>query len=307
MQLPRGTPALRPSLARTLHAAAALALSACIAPLAHAQETAADTAGATEPASPREPLPLWEIGAVAIAAYQPAYPGSDQDLARLRILPFGIYRGSLLRADGNGIGLRAFRTPRFEWDVSGSGSFGSSANKVRVRRGMPSIGTLVEIGPALKVNLGDLLEPGRDRHSTQLEIPVRAVFDVNDGFAHRGWTFEPRLSHTAWTGKSFALVVSASTLIADRSLNHLYYGVDAPYATAARPAYEASAGLIATRLNASLRHRISPTLRLQYFAQLETVRGAANEASPLVRSKQDAGIGVSLIWGAWHSAESGTE
>ena len=299
---------MRPTFIRTFRAAtAALSLTACAVPFAGAQETAADTAGATEPTRPKDPLPLWEIGAVAIAAYQPAYPGSDQDLARLRILPFGIYRGSLLRADGNGIGLRGFRTERFEWDVSGSGSFGSSANKVRIRRGMPSIGTLVEIGPALKVNLGDLVDPKRDRHLTQLEVPIRAVFDVNDGFAHRGWTFEPRLSHTAWTGQSFALVVSASTLFGDRTLDHLYYGVDGPYATAERPAYDAKAGLIATRLNASLRHRISPTLRLQYFAQVETVRGAANEASPLVRSKQDAGIGVSLIWGVWHAAEAGTE
>ena len=299
---------MRPALARTVRAAsAALALTLCAASFAIAQETAADTAGATEPTRPKEPLPLWEIGLVGIAAYQPAYPGSDQDLGRVRVLPFGIYRGSLLRADGGGIGLRGFRTERFEWDVSGSGSFGSSANRVRIRSGMPSIGTLVEIGPALKVNLGDLVDPKRDRHLTQLEVPVRAVFDVNDGFAHRGWTFEPRLSHTAWTGPSFALVISASTLFGDRSLNQLYYGVGSPYATADRPAYDAKAGLIATRLNASLRHRISSTLRLQYFAQVETVRGAANEASPLVRSKQDAGIGISLIWGAWHSSESGTE
>jgi outer membrane scaffolding protein for murein synthesis (MipA/OmpV family) len=288
--------------------AAAAALAILIAATAvHAQETAADTAGATEPTRPKEPLPLWEIGAVAIAAYQPAYPGSDQDLARLRILPFGIYRGSLLRADGNGIGLRALHTPRWEWDVSGSGSFGSSANKVDARRGMPNIGTLVEIGPAVKINLGDLVDASREPRLTQLEIPVRAVFDVSHQFDHDGWTFEPRLSHTAWTGQGFSLVVSASTLFGDRRLNHLYYGVDTPYATAGRPAYDAKAGLIATRLNASLRHRISPTLRMQYFAQFETVRGAANEASPLVRSKQDAGIGVSLIWGIWHSAEAGVE
>ena len=287
--------------------AAAGALVVLSAAAVHAQETGADTAGATEPTRPKEALPLWEVGLVGIAAYQPAYPGSDQDLGRLRVLPFGIYRGSVLRADGNGIGLRALHTPRFEWDVSGAGSFGSSANKVRVREGMPSIGTLVEIGPALKVNLGDLVDSKREPRLTQLEIPVRAVFDVSDGFAHRGWTFEPRLSHTAWTGPSFALVLSASTLFGDRTLNHLYYGVDSPYATADRPAYDAKAGLIATRLSASLRHRISPTLRLQYFAQVETVRGAANEDSPLVRSRQDAGIGVSLIWGVWHSAESGVE
>ena len=298
-------PRLALRLVRTPLALLAGALWAALPALA--QDTAADTAVVAEPVAPKEPLPLWEIGLVGIAAYQPAYPGSDQDFARVRVLPFGIYRGSLIRADGNGIGLRALHTPRFEWDLSGSGAFGSSANSVHARAGMPSIGTLIEIGPALKVNLGDLVNPGSDPHRTQLEIPVRAVFDISDSFAHRGWTFEPRLSHTAWTGDRFALVVSASALFGDRTLNHLYYGVDAPYATADRPAYDASAGLVATRLSASLRHRISSTLRLQYFAQVETVSGAANEASPLVRSKQDAGIGVSLIWGAWHSSESGVE
>jgi outer membrane scaffolding protein for murein synthesis (MipA/OmpV family) len=286
-------------------AAAALALAAAAG--LHAQETAADTAGATEPTRPKELLPLWEIGLVGIAAYQPAYPGSDQDLGRVRVLPFGIYRGSVLRADGGGIGVRALRTPRWEWDVSGSGSFGSSANRVDARRGMPNIGTLVEVGPAVSINLGDLVDPKREPRLTRFELPVRAVFDISHRFDHQGWTFEPRLSHTAWTGRGFSLVVSASTLFGDRTLNHLYYGVDAPYVTADRPAYAAKAGLIATRLNVSLRHRISPTLRMQYFAQLETVRGAANEDSPLVRSKQDAGIGVSLIWGVWHSAEAGVE
>jgi len=272
-----------------------------------AQETAADTAVATEPAKPKERLPLWELGLVGIAADQPAYPGSDQNIARVRVLPFGLYRGSLLRVEGSGIGLRAVHTPRFEWDVSGAGAFGSASNRVHARAGMQGIGTLVEIGPALKINLGDLVEPKRDPHLTQLELPVRAVFDVNDGFAHHGWSFEPRLSHTAWSGGSFTLVVSAGALFGDRSLNSLYYGVDAPYATAQRPAYDARAGLIATRLNASLRQKINPTLRLQYFAQVETVRGAANEASPLVRSKQDAGFGVSLIWGVWQSEQAGVE
>jgi len=294
-----------PSLFRTAGVAAMLA-AALLASI-QAQETAADTAVATEPAKPKEPLPLWELGLVGIAADQPAYPGSNQNIARVRVLPFGLYRGSLLRVEGSGIGLRAVHTPRFEWDVSGAGAFGSASNRVHAREGMRGIGTLVEIGPALKINLGDLVEPKRDPHLTQLELPVRAVFDVNDGFAHHGWSFEPRLSHTAWNGGSFTLVLSAGALFGDRSLNSLYYGVQAPYVTPARPAYDARAGLIATRLNASLRQKINPTLRLQYFAQLETVRGAANEASPLVRSKQDLGFGVSLIWGVWQSEQAGVE
>jgi len=288
-------------------AGVAVMLAAVLPASTQAQETAADAAVANEPAKPKERLPLWELGLVGIAADQPAYPGSDQNIARVRVLPFGLYRGSLLRVEGSGIGLRAVHTPRFEWDVSGAGAFGSASNKVHAREGMRGIGTLVEIGPALKINLGDLVEPRRDPHLTQLELPVRAVFDVNDGLAHHGWSFEPRLTHTAWSGGSFTLVMSAGALFGDRALNSLYYGVDAPYATTRRPAYDARAGLIATRLNASLRQKINPTLRLQYFAQFETVRGAANEASPLVRSKQDVGFGVSLIWGVWQSEQAGVE
>ena len=288
---------------RLLLAAALLATAG--ARVAHAQEDA--PLPATDAATPHEPLPLWEVGLVGIGAYQPAYPGADKDIARARLLPYAIYRGSVRRLDGGGVGVRAFSTPRFEWEASGSAAFGSSANQVPARAGMPNIGTLVEIGPALKVNLGDLIDPSRDARKTRLEIPVRAVFEASHGVRHEGWTFEPRLTHTAWEGSTASVVLSASMLFGDKTLNHLYYGVDAPYATADRPAYDASAGLVATRLSASLRHRISSTLRLQYFAQVETVRGAANEASPLVRSKQDAGIGVSLIWGAWHSSESGVE
>ena len=254
-----------------------------------------------------EPLPLWEIGLVGIGGYQPAYPGSDKDIARARVLPYAIYRGSVLHMDGSGIGVHAFRTPRFEWDISGSGAFGSSANQVKAREGMPSIGTLAEIGPALKINLGDLVDPARDARKTQLELPVRAVFEASHGVRGEGWTFEPRLTHTAWQGESTSVVLTASALFGNKRLNHMYYGVDAAYVTPDRPGYDAKAGLVATRLGASLRQRLTKTLRLQWFAQVESVAGAANEDSPLVRKKQDAGFGVSLVWGAWRSTETGTE
>jgi hypothetical protein len=294
------------SLARPLLAAGLAAAALLLAPRAQAQDERPDASvDATDPASPTEPLPLWELGLVGIAARQPAYPGADGDIGRVRVLPYGIYRGSFLRVDG-GVSVRALHTPRFEWDVSGAGAFGSPSSRVSARHGMPDLGLLVEIGPALRVNLGDLVRPGRDPRATRLEIPVRAVFDVSDGMTHKGWTFEPRLAHTAWTGSTAALVASASVLAGDRRINDVYYGVAPQYATAGRPAYDARPGLIATRLGLSLRHRIGPALRTIWFAEAETVRGAANEASPLVRSRQDVGFGVSLVWGIWRSEDAGT-
>ena len=296
------------SVARAALPRLLLALCAAVTlPAAHAQDASSDASvDATEPVDSKEPVPLWEIGLVGIAARQAPYPGADKDIGRVRVLPYGLYRGSFLRVDGGGVGLRALKTPRFEWDASGSAAFGSPSNRVPARHDMPSIGTLVEIGPALKINLGDLVSEHRDPRATRLELPVRAVFDVNDGFARKGWTFEPWLAHTAWTGRTGALVLGGGLLFGDRALNHLYYGVDAPYATSDRPAYEAKAGLVATRVSAGFRQRVAPSVRLVWFASAETVRGAANEASPLVRSRQDFGFGVSAVWGIWHSAEEGT-
>jgi hypothetical protein len=294
------------SLVRPLLVAGLASMMLALAPPAQAQEAGADASvDATEPVDAKEPPPLWEIGLVGIAARQPAYPGADGDIGRVRVLPYGIYRGSFLRVDG-GVSVRAVHTPRFEWDVSGAGAFGSPSSRVSARHDMPDLGLLVEIGPALRVNLGDFVRPGRDPRATRLEIPVRAVFDVDDGMSHKGWTFEPRLAHTAWTGSTAALVVSAGVLMGDRRINDVYYGVAPRYATADRPAYEARPGLIATRLGLSLRHRISPALRTIWFVEAETVRGAANEASPLVRSRQDVGFGVSVVWGIWRSSEAGT-
>ncbi len=287
-----------------------LLLAAALFALAGARDARAQDEIPVEPSDAstlHEPLPLWEVGLAGIGAYQPAYPGSDKEIAHARVLPYAIYRGSVLRLDGGGIGLRALHTPRFEWDVSGSGAFGSSANQVKVREGMPSIGLLAEIGPALKINLGDLVDANREPRKTQLELPVRAVFEASHGVRHEGWSFEPRLSHTAWEGRSTSVVLTASALFGDKRLNHLFYGVDEQYATADRPQYDAKAGLVATRLGISLRHRLTSTLRMQWFAQVESLDGAANDDSPLVRRKQDAGVGVTLVWGAWHSAETGAE
>ncbi|MGN6528068.1 MAG: MipA/OmpV family protein [Burkholderiaceae bacterium] len=294
------------SFARPFSAACLAVAMFLLAPCAQAQDERADASvDATDPANPKDPLPLWEVGLVGIAARQPAYPGADGDIGRVRVLPYGIYRGSFLRVDG-GVSVRALHTPRVEWDVSGAGAFGSPSSRVSARHGMPDLGLLVEIGPALRINLGDFVRPGRDPRATRFEVPVRAVFDVSDGMAHKGWTFEPRLAHTAWTGSRAALVLSAGVLVGDRRINDVYYGVAPQYATADRPAYEARAGLIATRLGASLRHRINPALRMIWFAEAETVRGGANEGSPLVRSRQDVGFGVSLVWGIWRSEQAGT-
>lgn len=238
--------------------------------------------------------PLWEVGAVGVGVSQLAYPGADQQVRRGVVVPYVIYRGEVLRADRDTAGLRAFRSEDFEIDVSFSGAFGSSSDKIEARRGMPNLGTLIEFGPRLRWKLGD----GPGGGSWRLDVPLRGVFDLSDRAAHRGMSLEPevhfrRESTTGWTYS-----MSFGAIFADQRLADTFYEVAPRYATSDRPAYDARPGLVAWRLGSTVSRKLGPDWRVFGFARLDHLAGAANRESPLVRRDGGvtAGFGVAYTW-----------
>lgn len=245
-------------------------------------------------AQPRSELPLWEVGAFGLAVSQLAYPGAAEHVNRGLALPYLIYRGEFLRVDRGSAGIRALKTPTFELDVGVAASFGSSSDDVEARRGMPDLGTLVEFGPRLKWHLG----PGPGGGRLSAEFPLRGVFDLNDGLAHKGMVFEPKLIFERRARGGWSYGTSASVLWSDRRLADTFYGVAPIHATPGRASYVAGGGLLAWRLSAEVSRRLSPDLRLFVFARADTVAGAANETSPLVQRKTgaSAGLGLAYTW-----------
>jgi len=235
--------------------------------------------------------PLWELGAAGFGVSQQAYPGSDQRVTRGLVLPYAVYRGEFLRADRDGAGLRALRTTAYELDIGVAGSFGSSSETIDARRGMADLGTLIEFGPRLRLNLGRAFD-GRWR----LDLPLRAVFDLSDGFAHRGTAFEPELSFQRRSPLGFAYGASVGAAFGEQRLAGIFYTVLPAQATATRAAYDARSGLIAWRASASLARDLSPDWRVFGVARWDSVAGAANEDSPLVRRTSGTSVGVGLAW-----------
>jgi len=243
----------------------------------------AGSARAQNEEAPGRSLPLWELGVFAFGVSQQAYPGSDEQLARGLLLPYGQYRGRFLRADRETAGLRAVKTPVYELDVGVAGSFGGSSDEIGARRGMPALGTLVEFGPRLKINLGHWGEgqsTDRSAGRWRLDLPVRGVFDLNDSATHRGMSFEPELSFQRRSLGGWGYGVSLGAIVGDRRLNRTFYGVAPAFVLPGRPAYDAQSGLIAWRLSTSVSHTLTPDWRIFGFARLTSVAGAANEASP---------------------------
>ena len=238
--------------------------------------------------------PLWELGGVALGVSQSAYPGADQQVNRALALPYFVYRGDVLRADRDTAGIRAMKTETFELDVGFAGAFGAGTETIEARQGMRKLGTMVELGPRLKWDLGAGPAGGR----LSAEFPARAVLDLSDKAAHRGWSLEPKLTYSNRTASGWRYSASVSAIVADTRLAQTFYEVRSSEATAARPAYTAESGLVSWRFGTAFSRSLARDWNLFGFARLETVAGAANESSPLVRRSSGAsvGVGVASTW-----------
>ncbi len=276
-------------------------------PSPRARLAGAVLAGACTAAPAGEPpsRPLWEAGVLLAGATQPAYPGADDRVGRALPLPFLIYRGPVLRADEDNVGLRALRTPRLELNVGFGGSLGSSASDVEARRGMDDLGTLIEVGPRLVWNLVDA-PPGRSA-PWRLQVPLRAVLDLENRLRHQGLAFAPELVHERTLPGGWELGARFGPVFGDRRLADTFYGVRDDEAIPGRPAYDARAGLIAWRAGLATSHTLAGDWRLFGFARYDSVRGAANEASPLVRSSGGWTAGFGVAWTFARSARPASD
>ena len=238
-------------------------------------------------------LPLWEAGLFAGGATQPAYLGADERSSLLLGLPFIVYRGEYLRIDRGTVGVRAIKTPRTELDIGFAASLGSRAEDIEARRGMDDLGMLLEFGPRLKINLGEIGDGKRD---SRIQIPVRGVFDVNDHLRYRGIAYELQWVSDMELPANWIVTSNLGALFGDQQLVDTFYRVAPAEATAVRPAYDAKSGLIALRATLLASRLFIPEARFFSFLRFDSVAGAANQDSPLVRRETGWTLGIGLAW-----------
>lgn len=272
---------------------ALLALSSSLGANAKAQEMTS-AADASKPTLSTEGPPLWEIGGSGFAVSRPAYPGSDTYISRALVVPFFLYRGEHLRLERGNTGYRAVKTPRFEFDIGFAGALGSSSDKVTARRGMDKLGHMIEFGPRLNWYLTDPEQNGRWR----FELPWRAVFELNDGLQRRGYAVEPELQFDRRASGGWRYTAGVSAVWGSKPLADTFYRVRADQVLPDRSAYDAKSGLLVWTLFTSVMKPIDKDWRLYANFRVDSVVGAANEKSSLVRRKTAPSLllGVTYTW-----------
>ncbi len=238
-------------------------------------------------------LPLWELGVGGFTASTPAYPGSANRSSRALVVPYAIYRGDVFRADQSGIGMRLFASDRVKLDLGLAASLPANSDDVPARDGMPDLGTLLEFGPRIKVQL---TKP-TPNSGLRLDIPLRAVIEARGGLRTQGATFEPKLVYEIDAPRgAWGIDATVGMVFGNRKINRYFYEVRPEYATAERAAYDADSGLMLVRAGLSGSRMINPDVRMFGFVRYESYANAANRDSPLMKRETGASAGFGFAW-----------
>ena len=249
---------------------------------------------------PTKEVPLWEFGLGLGAVAFEDYRGSKTTHAYPVPTPYFRYNGEFLKADREGIRGTFFIREWLELNLSGNAT--TPGYSERIRSGMPTLKSTLEVGPALDFHL---LRADEGRIKLDLLTPVRAAFVVESPPHSIGWTFTPRvnldiLDPFGYTGWNFG--VQAGPLFADYRYNDYFYEVAPQYATLARPAYQARGGYTGSQAVTALSKRF-PKFWFGAYLRYDTLAGAAFADSPLVQTKSYWSGGFGFAWMLGKSSE----
>jgi outer membrane protein len=244
-----------------------------------------------------EQRPLWEFGMGVAGISFPDYRGADERTGYVLPMPYIVYRGEFLQADQKrGIRALFLKQGPIELDMSYSGTPPVKSNHNAARTGMPDLDATLEVGPSLNITA---FESADKRQKLELRMPVRAV--IASDFHHirgQGWVFQPQLNldtNDVFGATGWNLGVATGPLFGDRRYHNYIYGVEAPYATAVRPAYQGRGGYAGTQVITALSKRYS-NFWVGGFMKYDNLNGAAFDDSPLTKSKHGFAAGIGIAW-----------
>ncbi|WP_018608468.1 MipA/OmpV family protein [Uliginosibacterium gangwonense] len=247
-----------------------------------------------------EMLPRWELGAGVAGISMPEYRGSDQVTNYLLPFPLFVYRLDWLKADRSGVRATVLENERAELNMSVSAGPPVRSKNNRAREGMPDLKPMFEFGPSLDVNLWKESEQGA---KLRLLMPMRAAFTVQTQPKWAGWVFQPRLNlDLPKVGGAWNVGLVAGPVFATRQQHAYIYNVDAAYARADRPAYQAKGGYSGTQFLVSLSRKYE-SVWLGAYVRYDNLRGAAFVDSPLVRRRDYLSAGFAITWTMARSSE----
>lgn len=236
--------------------------------------------------------PLWELGLGVGALRLPHYRGADQSHDWLLPVPYLVYRGEIFKADRDGARAVLVETERFDFDLSAAAGAPTRSEDNDARRGMDDLAPTFELGP----NLNWTLSRGAG-WKLDLRAPLRAAFTIESKPRAIGWVATPNLNLDLANvgGSGWNLGLLAGPVFASRRYNDYFYGVPEADALPDRPAYRARGGYGGLQGIVALSRRFERSWA-GLFVKLDSLHGARDADSPLVRRRDHLSFGIAYSW-----------
>ena len=256
-------------------------------------------------AADEEELPaLWELRLAAFGQHAPVYPGSADPNVTLLPIPVPVYRGSFLNFGENLDQVargEITETRRLRLGIDLNFTFGEDSADIPVRRGMPDLDFMLEVGPELEIKL-DSRTPEQGEFLLALQLRAGVSFDGVDP-SSQGFLLNPELEYRrdqVFGGDNLLSLRWKPTWASEDFMDY-YYEVDPLFATAQRPAFDAGSGYLGSKFTAALTRQINERLVFGISASYFLNSGAQNELSPLFQDDSGASIQAAFIWTLWES------
>jgi MipA family protein len=237
----------------------------------------------------------WELGLGVGAVAGPDYRGSTEYRNFISPIPYIIYRGKIIRSDREGIRGNFLRTDNYEFTLSASAAITPDTDQNRLRRGMPKLGSTMELGPSFNINL-----TGVDfSRGWQLQLPWRAVFALDaDKSGYIGSVFQPQLVYKNKLS-NWMFTYRAGISLANSDYHDYYYSVAEQYVTETRTYFNAEGGYSGWNNQAAFSRNFNQNgikTRLAFFIRYDNISATDFKQSSLVESDHAYRGGIAFIW-----------
>ncbi|MCP5419633.1 MAG: MipA/OmpV family protein [Gammaproteobacteria bacterium] len=253
------------------------------------------TAAQAQDTTHKEPA-YWELGVGFSGISFPDYLGSNERSNWLLPFPYFVYRSERLEVDREGVTGELFESPRWELDISLSGSLAVRSNDNELRKGMSDLDPILELGPELRYEIHRL---SANNGRFLLELPIRTA--IASDFTHIrdvGWLSNPniRYERDRFGGDgTWNVDASFGAVFGNERYHDYFYGVSPGDATALRPAYEAKGGFGGWRLALGFSRRVGD-FWYGGFIRYYDLSDAVYIDSPLVETESAWAGGFAMAW-----------
>ena len=242
-----------------------------------------------------------ELGIGGFATSLPKYIGSNERNNYALPFPYIYYKSDRLELDRNAFTGFIWRKNNWYLDVSASGSIPVKSNNTKVREAMPDINFVGEIGPVLKYYfIGDI----NSAEQLLVGFHTRKAFSIDlSSIKTVGWSYGPSIQYSQniapFSNGNLSLDASLNIDFSDDNYLNFYYGVSEQYAKLERETFEMESGYKGSSLSLGFTWD-NDKIWLGSFIKYNTLGGAKQQDSPLVKKDNNWSIGLGLVWIFYH-------